>query len=365
MNKIKLIEPYISFEQVETGLREIFNSGQFTRGPNVKKFSEDLKNYTDSNNAFLVTSATTALTMCLKTLGIGLGDEVLVADFSFPATANVVEDLGAKPVFVDVKCDTFNMCPENLKSKITDKIKAVIFVDAFGNPSGIDEVISICKEKNIPVIEDAACAIGSSINGRKTGNIADLTCFSFHPRKLLCTGEGGAILTNSDKYAEFLESKLMHGAKGLRGLGLDFVTYGYNYRMSEIQALLGHTQLVELDNIIHDRQKMYNEYKEYLLPIGFKAQKCDVVCEHNIQSAVFILPERINQLKLVKYLEENNVEATLGTYCLSGTSYYKNKYNDVQPNAWWLENNTITLPCHTNVDVDYICEIINKFLRTI
>jgi len=362
MDKIKLIEPYISFDQVESGLRDIFTSGQFTRGSNVAKFADDLKIYTGAKHAYLVTSATTALTMCLKTLGIKEGDDVLVSDFSFPATANVVEDLGARPIFVDVRRDTFNMCFDDLKAKITKNIKAVIFVDAFGNASGIDDVMTICREHKIPVIEDAACAIGSSNQGNKTGSIADLTCFSFHPRKLLCTGEGGAILTNSDKYASFLDSKLMHGAAGTRGLGLDFVSYGYNYRMSEIQALLGHTQLAQLDDIMCERQKMFNKYRELMSPLGFIAQKNDMDNEHNIQSVVFTLPTGVNQLALAKYLGENNVEATLGTYCLSGTTYYKTKYNDVQPNSWWLENNTITLPCHPNVDVKFICNIVERYL---
>lgn len=361
MSKIKLIEPYISFDQVEEGLRAIFESGQFTRGSNVEKFADDLKSYTQAKHAFLVTSATTALTMCLKALDVKEGDIVLVSDFSFPATANVVEDLGARPVFVDVKRDTFNMCPEDLVAKMTKGVKAVIFVDAFGNPTGIDEVMEICRRSNVPVIEDAACAIGSSSNGRKTGAIADMTCFSFHPRKLLCTGEGGAILTNSDVYGEFFESKLMHGASGMRGLGLDFVTYGYNYRMSEIQALLGHTQLAQLDNITSTRQKMLADYSNRLIPLGLLPQKSGPGCEHNIQSVVFTLPDGMNQAGLVHYLAEQNIEATLGTYCLSGTTYYKNKYNAVQSTSNWLENNTITLPCHPNVNVEQVCDVIGKF----
>jgi len=141
---------------------------------------------------------------------------------------------------------------------------------------------------------------------------------------------------------------------------MDFVTYGYNYRMSEIQALMGHTQLAELDNIVHDRQQMFKDYGDLLKPLGFLPQQKAANCEHNIQSAVFALPEGIDQTELVKRLTDNNIEATLGTYCLSGTSYYKNKYDDVQPNAWWLENNTITLPCHNNVDVEKVCDVIKS-----
>ncbi len=363
MDKIKLIEPYIAFDQVETELKDIFSSGQFTRGKHVLQFADDLKQYTQAKHAFLVTSATTALTLSLKALDIKAGDEVLVADFSFPATANVVEDLGAKPVFVDVKIDTFNMCPEDLQKKISAKSKAVIFVDTFGNPSGIEAIIEICRQANIPLIEDAACAIGSSSRGIKTGNLADITCFSFHPRKLLCTGEGGAVLTNSDSYANFMESKLMHGAKGTRGLGMDFVTYGYNYRMSEIQALLGHTQLKHLDKIVLSRQESFDLYGNKLSALGFKPQQSASDCHHNIQSVVFTIPETIDQIELARYLAEHAIESTLGTYCLSGTTYYKNTYNDVQANAWWLENNTITLPCHDNVDIERVCETIQQFCK--
>jgi len=365
MDKIKLIEPYISFDQVEKGLRDIFDTGQFTRGNNVQKFSDDLKNYTNTKHAFLVTSATTALTMCLKTLGIKEGDDVLVSDFSFPATANVVEDLGARPIFVDVKRDTYNMCEEDLKAKLGEDVKALIYVDVFGNPTGIDNIMDICRKKNVPVIEDAACALGSSSRENKVGNIADMTCFSFHPRKLLCTGEGGAILTNSDEYADFFRSKLMHGANGIRGLGLDFVTFGYNYRMSEIQALMGHVQLTDLDRIIVSRQKIFADYSHRLRQFGFIPQRCGQECEHNIQSAVLTIPENTNQQAIAKYLASHNIEATLGTYCLSGTTYYKKKYKDVQPNAWWLENNTITLPCHDNVDVGYICSVLEAYMGSI
>lgn len=354
---IKLIKPYISFNEVENEFKDIFESGWFTKGKYVEQFREELKIYTGVKHAFLTTSATTALTMCLKLLDIKTGDEVIVSDFSFPATVNVVEDVGATPVFADVNLDTFNMLPEDLEKKITPKTKAVIFVDALGNPSGIHEIKSICERYGIPLIEDAACAIGSSSSGVKCGNIADLTCFSFHPRKLLTTGEGGAITTNNDKWAERLEIKLNHGAS-VRDGKFDFVDYGYNYRMSELQAVMGIKQLQKLDSIVISRNHIRHNYLNQLKALGFQPQHINKDSIYNVQSLVFTVPSSVKRDELIRFLKENEIESTLGTYCLSGTTYYAAKYDQIQPNAYHLQSHTITLPCYDDVDFNYICKKI-------
>jgi len=357
---IKLIKPYISFDEVQEDFKDIFESGWFTKGKFVDQFRNEIKNYTGASHAYLTTSATTALTMALKALDIKAGDEVIVSDFSFPATANVVEDLGAIPVFADVCLDTFNMTPEKLEAKITLKTKAVIFVDALGNPSGIHDIKEICKKNNLPLIEDGACAIGSSENSIRCGNIADITCFSFHPRKLLTTGEGGAVTFNDEKYVEFFDIKLNHGAKVTDGK-FDFIDYGYNYRVSELQCVMGIKQLQKLNSIVDSRNKIREEYIKALEPLGFKVQNLSNSIVYNVQSLVFKVPMNTNRDELIKFLKENNVETTIGTYCLSGTTYYKNKYNDVQSNAMYLEENTITFPCYEGVNIGYIVEKINEY----
>ncbi|MEN8218406.1 MAG: DegT/DnrJ/EryC1/StrS family aminotransferase, partial [Pseudomonadota bacterium] len=333
---IKLIKPYIDYDEVEKEFKDIFDSGWFTKGPYIEEFRNKIKDYTGANYAFLTTSATTALWMCLKIINIKKGDEVIVSDFSYPATANVVEDLGAIPVFADVDLDTFNMLPAELENKITSKTKAVIYVDALGNPSGVHTIKHICQHHNIPLIEDAACAIGSGENGKKCGNISDFTCFSFHPRKLLTTGEGGVITTNNAEYAKLLEIKLNHGAIVKEGR-FDFIDYGYNFRMSELQAVMGIKQLQKLNHIIKTRNKIRDEYITQLEPLGFEPQYVSNNVEHNVQSLVFKVPKDINRNKLIDYLKQKEIETTLGTYCLSNTTYYKNKYNKVQPNANFLE----------------------------
>lgn len=360
--KIKLIQPYISYEEVNAELQDIFSSGQFTKGLHVEKFVNSLARYCSSEYAFLTTSATTALWACLKAVGVGVGDRVAVSDFSFPATANVVEDLGAIPVFVDVSLDTFNMQLLDLEVKIKNGVKAVIFVDALGNPSGLLDIKELCTRYNIPLIEDAACAIGSRIGSLKVGSIADLTCFSFHPRKLLTTGEGGAILTSNLEYAEWFRKKLNHGASGFKGKGLDFVDFGYNFRLSEIQALMGWKQLIKLDSIVNERNHIANLYNEHLIKFGFSRQSYDKNVIHNVQSLVYKVPYGVCRDSLIEHLSNNQIETTIGTYCQSGGTYYKKKYNDVQPNSRWLEDNTITLPCYRDVNIGLVIEKIQNFL---
>lgn len=357
---IKLIKPYISFDEVENEFREIFESGWFTKGKFVEAFREEIKTYTGAKHAYLTTSATTALTMALKATDIKSGDEVIISDFSFPATANVVEDLGAIPVFADVSLETFNMLPEELEKKITPKTKAVIFVDALGNPSGIHKIKEICEKYSIPLIEDGACAIGSSEFGIRCGNIANITCFSFHPRKLLTTGEGGAITFNDDKFVDFFEIKLNHGAKAENGK-FDFIDFGYNYRLSELQCVMGIKQVQKLDGIVESRNFIRDEYRKHLEPLGFEIQKVSDDIVYNVQSLVFKIPTDITRDELITHLKTNDIESTIGTYCLSGGTYYAKKYNDIQPNAKSLEKSTITLPCYDGVDIEYISQKIKKY----
>jgi dTDP-4-amino-4,6-dideoxygalactose transaminase len=354
---IRLIKPYIRFSDIENDFKEIFESGILTKGKYSQKLPEMICAYTGAKYAFNTTSATTALAACLEILDIGYGDEVVVSDFSFPATANVVEARGATPVFADVDTDTFNMLPEALESRITANTKAVIFVCALGNPDGLDRIAEICRKNHIVLINDAACAIGSSIHHQKVGSIADLACFSFHPRKLLTAGEGGAITTNNAEYAGKLQIKLAHGAAVKDGQ-MDFVTYGYNYRLPELQCAMLIHQIQQLDAIVRQRIAIQRQYAEYLIPAGYHPQTHGEHVTHNMQSVVFTVPESVNRDSLIVRLRAADIESTIGTYCLSNGAYYKKKYNDVQKNALWLEQNTITLPCYEDLSAEDIARVM-------
>lgn len=356
---IRLIKPYIAFNEVSNEIEEVFDTGIFTKGTYAKLFPQLITDYIGVKYAFLTTSATTALTMALKLLDIGPGDEVAVSDFSFPASANVIEDVGATPVFVDVSLDTFNMLPEDLTGKISEKTKAVIFVDALGNPSGLDTIAALCRKRNLVLIEDAACAIGSKIGETYCGAIADLTCFSLHPRKLLTCGEGGVITTNNGSYAKMLSNKLNHGANE----NGDYITFGYNYRMPDLACLMGCCQIKKVDSIVTERRRQAAEYRERLEPLGFRQQVAADNVYHNMQSIVFVVPENVERDALISYLFDRGIESTIGTYCLSACTYYREKYNDVQTNALYLQNHTITLPCYHDIPIDQVCDAIVTFVR--
>jgi dTDP-4-amino-4,6-dideoxygalactose transaminase len=358
---IRLIKPYISFDEVRDMFHQILDSGILTKGPYSIEWPRRLCEYTGAKYAFNTTSATTALAACLEALGIGSGDEVVVSDFSFPASANIVEACGARPVFADVSPDTYNVLPDELESKITRKTRAVMFIDALGNPDGIHSIMRLCRERGIPLIEDAACSLGSSEDGQKTGAIADLTCFSFHPRKLLTAGEGGAILTNNDEYAKKLTIKLAHGSTGIDGT-LNFVTYGYNYRLPELQCAMLIKQLEKLDDIVTSRVDAYNRYHELIGKRGYLAQAHSKNVVHNRQSVVFSVPGSVDRDGLIEHLKINGVESTIGTYCQSVSTYFRKKYNDVQKNAEWLWKHTVTLPCYDGVDTELIAKKILEYM---
>jgi len=357
---IKLIRPYIAFDEVEDQFKEVFSSGMFSNGKNVKALRKEFANYVGSDFCSLTTSATTALWLCLKLLNVKEGDEVAISDYSYPATANVVEDLGATPVFVDVDIETFNMNPEKLKELISSKTKAVIFVDALGNPSGLSEIKSICLENNIPLIEDAACAVGSSESKKKCGSIADLTCFSFHPRKLICAGEGGAITTNNKDWADWLEIKLSHGVTGFNKHRQEFEDYGYNFRLSELQAVMVRNGLLKLEEIIDDRINIQKKYSLELSTLGFEPQLCNKEVRHNIQSLVFKTPSEVNRDDLVLSLRDQGIETTIGTYCLSKLGYFSKKYGIKNPCASILDRDVISFPCFEGLDVERVISSIKS-----
>jgi perosamine synthetase len=354
---IPLIRPSIGYEEVESDFREMFRTGVFTRGLHGETLRRELSHYTGAGHVYLATSATTALWACLRFLELGRGDEVVVADFSFPASANVVVDVGARPVFADVSADHYNMTPEALERALSPKTKAVMFVDALGNPTGLHAVRELCQVRGLPLIEDAACAIGSSEKGVRCGNVSDFTCFSFHPRKLLNTGEGGAITFNNPHWAPWFDVKLSHGASGHLGYGLDFTDYGYNFRLSEAQAILGRAQLRKLDQVVAERNAIRDAFVERLEPLGFVAQQIGLDVVYNVQSLVFRVPARIGRDTLIAALRQEEIEATIGTYCLSGTSFYRRQCNDVRPVAERLQRETITFPCYGGMDVGRVLDV--------
>jgi perosamine synthetase len=358
---IRLIKPYIKYSDVEADFKKVFETGMFTRGEYVPQLIDALKKQTKSKYVYLASSATTALWACLKAFDVKAGDEVLVSDFSFPASANVIEDLGATPVFVDVDLETYNSTAEAFESKISSKTKGILFVDALGNPAFLHDVKELCKKKNLFFLEDAACAIGSKTKSQPVGSIADATCFSFHPRKLLTSGEGGFISTNDDNLAKFFDVKLMHGGVFSSDReGLDFIDYGYNFRLPDLQAIMILKQLPKLDALVLKRNEFKKNLSKLMNSIGFKEQKVNLEDLHNVQSLVYTVPEKMNRNQLIRRLREIGLESTLGTYSLSAGTYFKEKYGVLNKNSLFLQDNTITLPCHDETSPEEVFQYIKK-----
>lgn len=357
-----LIDHNLRLSKIKKDLDGIFRYNSFTQGKYNQLFSKKIKQYLNVKFAYLTSSATTALSICLDVLNVKKNDDVIISDYSWIATAHVVENIGANPIFVDVDKNTFNMCPKILKKKISPKTKAIIFVHALGNPSGYAEISKIAKQNNIPLIHDAACSLGSKIKNKFIGNSNDLTCFSFHQRKILTTGEGGAIVTNNKKYAKKINLLLTLGAvKNKNKNYFDFISKGFNFRLSEIQCLIGFKQLNNLNAKIKLRNKIYVNYIKKLKSINFIPQLIEKNYLSNIQSCAFKLPKKINLEKLMNYLKKNDVDCTIGTYSISNTSYYRKKYKKPQPNSHELFKSTISLPCHSKIDFKKIIYLIKKF----
>lgn len=359
-SRIPLIRPPVLYSDVEADFKKILESGMLTRGEYVERFRLEIATKTTAKHAHLTTSATTALSASLRLLGIKPGDEVALSDFSFPATSNAVEEVGATPVFVDVSHDTFNMRLDALQSAVTPRTRAVIFVSSFGNPSGISTIRDFCRQKKIPLIDDAACAIGSSENGTPSGKIADLSCFSFHPRKVITTGEGGAITTENAEWSERLKRMLNHGAEVENGKW-KFVDWGTNLRLTEIQAALGLSQLTRLEKIVSVRNAIRNKYIQALSPLGLIPQTIASGSKSNAQSVVFRAQDGKTRDAIIAHLAKAGIESTLGTYCLSGTPFNRGKYGRVQPIAEKLEKETITLPCFDGMPIDDVLSEMQSF----
>jgi len=367
MKRIPIIQPKIS-GKVFTYLKDVFKSGILTRGKYVSLFENKIKSVTQSKYGFAVTSGTTALHLALAAIGIKEGDEVLVADFTFPATANVVVQLGAKPVLVDINLETLCMDVSDLEKKITQKSQAIMVVHAFGYPADMSRINKIAKAHNLKVIEDAACALGSKHKDKACGAWGELGCFSFHPRKVITTGEGGVVVTDNKDLAQKIDSLRNHGSIKTQK-GLEFKEAGFNYRMSELQAALGVEQMAGFKKIEKKRLNLAKNYKNLLKNIPeitlFSEPKDGFF---NYQAFIVLFDEKTNREKVMAALAEKNIETTIGTYALHtqpAFAKYGYKPKDLK-NSYIAYKQTMALPLYfdlTKTQQKYIIKTLKEALK--
>jgi len=260
--RVFLSRPDITEKEIQA-VTEVLRSPNLSLGPKLPEFEQAFANYIGRKRAVAVNSGTSGLYLCMLSLGIGKGDEVITTPFTFIATSNVVLMAGAKPVFVDIDPVTMNIDVSKLESKITKKTKAIMPVEVFGSPAGFDIVCQIADKHKITVVEDSCEALGSALNGKKAGTFGKLSTFAFYPNKQITTGEGGMILADDDKLADMCAS-LRNQGRGVGGSWLSHERLGYNYRLSDINCALGIVQLSRIEEIKTKRKQVAKWYQEAL-----------------------------------------------------------------------------------------------------
>lgn len=273
---IPIAQPYLSEEEAQAAYDTIL-TGWITQGPKVQEFEEKFAEYTGAQYAVAVSNCTTALHLSMIVAGVGPGDEVICPSMSYIATANSIKYVGAIPVFAEVNPKDYNLDIRDVEKRITKKTKAVLLVHQMGMPADIKAFQLLCDKYNLKLIEDAACAAGSAYEGAKIGCHSELVCFSFHPRKVITTGDGGMITTNREDYYSRLKLLRQHGMSvndrvrhtSDKVIFEDHLEVGYNYRMTDIQASVGLIQLEKLDWIVQERRKVAAAYNDALKDFDF------------------------------------------------------------------------------------------------
>jgi len=268
---IPITLPYFG-EEEERAAAEVIRSGWVTQGPKVAEFERAVADYCGTPHAVAVSSCTTALHLALLALDVGPGDEVICPSMSFIATANSIRHAGAAPVFADVDPHTYNLDPDAAEAAITPRTRAILIVHQIGLPADIDRFLALGERRGVKILEDAACAIGSRYKGKPIGGHSEMACFSFHPRKVITTGEGGMITTDNPQYARQLRLLRQHGMSvpdtvrhaSSQVIAEEYVCLGYNYRMTDIQAAVGIEQMKKLDWVVARRRELAARYTEAL-----------------------------------------------------------------------------------------------------
>jgi dTDP-4-amino-4,6-dideoxygalactose transaminase len=331
----------------------VLETGQLTMGLKLDEFESLLAHAAGTAHAAAVSSGTAALHVAVLALGIGPGDEVLVPAYTFPATANVVALAGAKPVLVDVDPVTMNVDPEDAARRVTPRTKAILAVHLFGRPARLERL------PDVPVLEDAAGALGATHKSRPCGSLGVLACFSFHPRKIVTTGEGGAVTTDDAQLDERVRSLRHHGWSPSTAYD-DMPAPAFNYRLSDVLAALGIPQMRRLDELLAVRERIAAGYAERLAHLDLVLPEADPGDRHGLQAYVVQVDRRD---EVMAGLRAEGIQCQIGTYALHRLGAYRDQ--GTFPGADAAFERALALPLHgrlTDGDLDRVAAALDKLV---
>jgi perosamine synthetase len=367
---IAIAKPYLTADEAQYAYDTIL-SGWVTQGPRVAEFEEKFAAYVGSKYAVALSNCTTALHLAMIVAGIKEGDEVICPSMSYVATANSIMYVNATPVFAEVN-EHYNLDVQDVEKKITSKTKAILLVHQIGMPADIDAFTALCKKYNLKLIEDAACAAGSTYKSKKVGSHSDLVCFSFHPRKVITTGDGGMVTTNNEEYAKRIKLLRQHAMSvndrirhtATKIIFEDHVEVGYNYRMTDIQAAVGIKQLEKLDMIIAERRMIALTYIDAFKDID--CIKLPIEREgyfSNYQSFSIYLKEncKISRNDLMQKLLDKGISSRRGIMTSHRETAYRDAYKNVSlPFSEDLCDNSIIIPLYYPMSKSDIKTVIEE-----
>ena len=358
--KIQVYEPYVADNQKKYILDCIDTNWISSKGKYISEFETQFSNFIKIKNSIAVSNGTTALHTALVALDIKQGDEVIVPTFTYIASVNSIAYTGATPVFVDIDEETWQMNIEEIEEKITKKTKAIMAVHLYGHPVEMNKVLEIAKKYNLKIIEDCAEAIGSYYENNHVGTFGDISCFSFFGNKTITCGEGGMVCTNDDEIAKKIKKIKGQGLAEDKEYWHDLV--GYNYRMTNIQAAIGLSQLEKINTILEKKQNILNTYKKYLNTKYISTQKLNSNCKNGNWMISILTKNNKDRDPLRSFLLEKNIETRPFFYPIHTMKMYKSL--KTFPVSTMISLRGINLPSSPNLteeQVTYICKNINEF----
>ncbi len=376
-SNVPFFAPWITRED-KKAVMDALNSSLLTDGPKLRQFESAFAKFTGARYAIGVSNATSALHLSIKALGIGKGDEVIVPDMTFVATANAVVLSGAVPVFADVEKETMNISIDSIKKKINSKTKAIIPIHFAGKVCDIVTISKIARKNNLVVIEDCAHAIDARYGKKHVGNFGNAGCFSFYPTKNITTIEGGMIITNSKKIADYVSSARNHGLNRTlveryssgKPWDYDMIESGYNYRLDEIRSALGLSQLGRIKKLNAQRKKIFEYYNKRLDGInGLITPQSSVLDDHVYHLYIMKVKKNndVSRDELFTKLEEYGIKTTVHYKPLHMFTAFKKLENSNLENSECLYEEIISLPFYPNIPKkhqDYVIDCIRKTMKS-